>query len=166
MNDPQWIQHLQEGMKTSGWTPVGPAPHGKGWIAGAVRFEEGSTGAHGPTGFGETPASAVEELYKEVVGDLPHRPADAFENEFEGIPLADQAELSDIRADFHRHGFELRWLHPMEQIWIMQWSPHVVPTTPVFGQSEEVGEYRGHDMTAIEAARHAWAKFQGSRGGG
>ncbi len=165
MDDKQWIQHLREGMKSAGWTPVGPDPHGEGWIAGAVRFEAGSTGATGPTGFGKTATGAVEDTYRQVLGDVPHRPDEASE-EFGGIPYSDLTEIRGIRDDFHRHGYDLRWFHPTDAIWIMQWTPHSGHATPVYGQVEDVGEYRGHDMTALEAARRAWQKFQGMRGGG
>src|SRR6478736_3973530 len=74
MDDRQWIQHLQNGMKSAGWTPVGPDQTEEGWIAGAVRFQAGGTGASGPTGFGKTPTRAVEDTYRQVIGDLPHRP--------------------------------------------------------------------------------------------
>jgi len=166
MDDQQWIQHLQEDMRHSGWTPVGPDRHGKGWIAGAVRFEAGSTSATGPTGYGETSASAVEETYKQVVGDLPDRPSDPFEHEFDGIPEGDRNEIRGIRADFHRHGYDLRWFHPTDEVWIMQWTPHGGDITPVYGQVEDVGEHRDHNVGAIDAARRAWAKFEGMRGGG
>ena len=165
MDDKQWIQHLREGMKSAGWTPVGPDPHGEGWIAGAVRFEAGSTGATGPTGFGKTATGAVEDTYRQVLGDVPHRPDEASE-EFGGIPYSDLTEIRGIRDDFHRHGYDLRWFHPTDAIWIMQWTPHSGHATPVYGQVEDVGEYRGHDMTALEAARRAWQKFEGMRGGG
>ena len=170
MDDKQWIQHLREGMKSAGWTPVGPDPHGEGWIAGAVRFEAGSTGATGPTGFGKTATGAVEDTYRQVLGDVPHRPDDLRQGEaseeFGGIPHSDLTEIRGIRDDFHRHGYDLRWFHPTDAIWIMQWTPHSGLATPVYGQVEDVGEYRGHDMTALEAARRAWQKFQGMRGGG
>ena len=48
----------------------------------------------------------------------------------------------------------------------MQWTPHEVQTTPAAGEGQDVGAYRGHDMTALEAAEHAWKKFGDSRGGG
>jgi hypothetical protein len=107
MDDKEWIQHLQDGMKRAGWTPVGPDQTGEGWIAGAVRFEAGSTGATGPTGFGKTPMRAVEDTYRQIAGDLPHRPGslrdgEGFEHEFEGIPQADVNEIRSIRADCPR----------------------------------------------------------------
>jgi hypothetical protein len=163
MDDRQWIQHLQGRMTSAGWTPVGPDPSGEGWIAAAVRFEAGSTAAGGPTGFGETATRAVEDIYRQVVGDLPQRPEDlpegeTVEHEFGGIPDGDLREFRTIRDDFHRHGYDFRWFHPTPDVWIVQWTD--------YGQVQDVGEYRGHDMTALDAARHAWAKFQGARGGG
>lgn len=171
MDDKEWIQHLQDGMKSAGWTPVGPEQTGEGWIAGAVRFEAGSTGATGPTGFGKTPARAVEKLYERVIGDLPHRPetlreGEGFAYEFEGIPQADVSEIQSIRADFHRHGYDFRWSHPTDNRWIMQWSAHGGEVTPVYGQVEDVGQLQALDMSALDAARRAWDKFQGMRGGG
>jgi hypothetical protein len=171
MDDRQWIQYLQGGMKSAGWTPVGPDQTGEGWISGAVRFEAGSTGATGPTGFGKTAIRAVEDTYRQVLGDLPHRPDDlrqgeAFEREFEGIPDGDLNEIREIRDDFHRHGYDLRWFHPTDALWIMQWTPHSGYATPIYGEVEDAGEYRGHDITALDAARRAWQKFQGMRGGG
>jgi hypothetical protein len=171
MDDEQWIKHLQGSMTSAGWTPVGPDASGRGWIAGALRFEEGSTAGSGPSGFGMTPAKAVENLYEQVLGELPHRPGElregeSFEHEFDGIPDSDVSAIRVIRDDFHRHGYTLRWFHPMDTVWIMQWSPHEVPTAPVFGAAEEVGDYRGHDMTALEAAERAWSKFESLRGGG
>jgi hypothetical protein len=38
--------------------------------------------------------------------------------------------------------------------------------TPVYGQGEEVGQLQGVDVSALQAARRAWEKFQGMRGGG
>ena len=171
MDDKQWIQYLQGCMTSAGWTPVGPEPREEGWIAGAVRFEAGSTAAGGPTGFGKTPTRAVEDTYRQVVGDLPDRQDDLQEGdtvaqELGGIPDADLHEFRTIRDDFHRHGYDFRWFHPTTDIWIIQWTAHSGDVTPVYGQVQDVGEYRGHDMTALEAARHAWAKFQGTRGGG
>jgi hypothetical protein len=171
IDDKQWIQHLHDGMKGAGWTPVGPDQTGEGWIAGAVRFEVGSTGARGPTGFGKTATRAVEDLYRQVLGDLPHRPdslgeGEGFEDEFDGIPQADVSEIRSIRVDFHRHGYDLFWFHPTDSRWIMQWSPHGGEVTPVYGQVEDVGQFQGVDMSALQAARRAWEKFQGMRGGG
>jgi hypothetical protein len=171
MDDKQWIQHLKGRMTSAGWTLVGPDPSGEGWIAAAVRFEAGSTAASGPTGFGETAIRAVEDTYRQVVGDLPQRLDDPpegemLENEFGGIPEGDLHEFRTIRDDFHRHGYDFRWFHPATDVWIIQWTPHGGDVTPAYGAVQDVGEYRGHDMTALEAARHAWAKFQGARGGG
>jgi hypothetical protein len=171
MDDKQWIKHLQGGMTDAGWTPVGPDQSGDGWITGAVRFETGSTHATGPTGFGKTPIAAVEDLYQRVVGDLPHRPEptgarEASDQGFDGVPDSDIPGLTEISHDFHRHGYALRWFHPTSSNWIMQWTAHSGDVTPVYGQTQDVGEYRGLDMSALEAARRAWAKFQAARGGG
>jgi hypothetical protein len=171
MDDRQWIQHLQDGMKTAGWTPVGPDQTGEGWIAGAVRFEVGSTEASGPSGFGKTPMRAVEDTYRQVLGDLPHRPdrlreGEGVEHEFDGIPDPDVGEIRSIRADFHRHGYDLRWFQPADGGWSMQWTPHGGEVTPAYGQVEDVGQFQGVDMSALQAARRAWDKFQGMRGGG
>ena len=171
MDDKQRIEQLQGLIRNAGWTLVGPDPSGHGWIAGAVRLEPGSTGGHGPTGFGMSPVRAVENLYEQVIGELPHRPGErregeSFEHEFDGIPDEDIPAIRSIRDDFHRHGYTLRWFHPTDARWIMQWSPHDVPTTPVLGTVEDIGQYQGLDMTALEAAGHAWKKFGESRGGG
>jgi hypothetical protein len=171
MDDRQWIQHLQNGMKSAGWTPVGPDQTEEGWIAGAVRFQAGGTGASGPTGFGKTPTRAVEDTYRQVIGDLPHRPdslreGEGFEHEFDGVPDSDIEPLIEIRTDFHRHGYDLRWFHPADNRWIMQWTPHGGDVTPVYDQGETIGEFQGVDMSALQAASRAWAKFQSLRGGG
>ena len=94
------------------------------------------------------------------------REGETFEHEFDGVPDRDLPAMRVIRDDFYRHGYTLRWFHPTDGLWIMQWSPYEVSTTPALGEGQDVGEYRGHDMTALEAAEHAWAKFGGSRGGG
>ena len=94
------------------------------------------------------------------------REGETFQHEFDGVPDGDQPGIRVIRDDFHRHGYTLQWLHPEEAVWIMQWTPHEAPTTSAVGEAQDVGEYRGHDMTALEAAEHAWAKFGGMRGGG
>jgi hypothetical protein len=94
------------------------------------------------------------------------REGETFEHEFDDVPGSDQPGIRVIRDDFHRHGYTLRWLHPDDAVWIMQWTPHEVQTTPAAGEGQDVGEYRGRDMTALEAAEHAWKKFGNSRGGG
>jgi len=94
------------------------------------------------------------------------REGETFEHEFDGIPDGDVSEICEIRDDFHRHGFDLRWLHPRDDTWIMQWTPHSSDVTPVYGQVQDTGEVREHDMTALETARRAWAKFESMRGGG
>jgi hypothetical protein len=94
------------------------------------------------------------------------REGEAFEHEFDDVPDGDQPAIRVIRDDFHRHGYTLEWLHPEAALWIMRWTPHEAPTTPVVGEGQDVGEYRGRDMTALEAAKHAWQKFGDSRGGG
>jgi len=161
MDDTQWITHLQGRMAGAGWTPVGPDRSGTGWIAGAARFDPAGTGVSGPADSGPTAVAAVEKLYGQIVGELPQRPDEPRESdhELDGIPDQDLHELRTIRADFHRHGLNLSWSHPTAEVWVMRWTPHG-------DEVEEAGEYRGHDMTALEAARHAWERFGASRGGG
>ena len=171
MDDKEWIQHLQDGMKSAGWTPVGPDQTGEGWIAGAVRFEAGSTEASGPTGFGKTPVRAVEDTYRQIGRGSPASTLQpsrrrGLRARVRGHPQADVSEIRSIRADFHRHGYDLRWFHPADNRWIMQWTPHGGEVTPVHGQVEDVGQFQGMDVSALEAARRAWEKFQGMRGGG
>ena len=94
------------------------------------------------------------------------RAGETFAHEFDDVPDADQPAIRVIRDDFHRHGYTLEWLHPEDALWIMRWTPHDAPTTPFAGECQDVGEYRGHDMTALDAAEHAWKKFGDARGGG
>ena len=149
MDDRQWIQRLQNGMRTAGWTPVGPDQTGEGWIAGAVRFEAGSTEASGCPGSARRPrrepskrrTGRSSEICRHRPDSLPE--GEGFEHEFDGIPDADVGEIRSIRADFHRHGYDLRWFHPADGGWSMQWTPHGGEVTPVYGQVGRRASSRG-----------------------
>ena len=160
MDDQQWIKRLQDELVQAGWQPVGPDPSGEGWIAGAARIEPRQPSGTGPTGGGETPVRAVEDLYRRIVGDLPDRPdllreGETFEHELDGIPDSDLDDFNRIRDDFHREGHDLRWFHPRTDSWHMQWSPH--------GEVEPDGEIVVHESTGLVAAGIAWEKFQASK---
>ena len=98
MDDKEWIRHLQMRMASAGWTPVGPEPRGEGWIAAAVRFEASSTAPVGPTGVGETPARAVEDTYRQALGDLPQRPDAGWEARRPGTSSAPSPEARSTRS--------------------------------------------------------------------
>ncbi|MGH3381090.1 MAG: hypothetical protein ACRDP6_40790 [Actinoallomurus sp.] len=161
MDDESWIKYLLGLIRDDGWTPVGPEPSGAGWIVGALRFEPRSSTGVGPTGGGRTRVRAVEDLYTHILGDLPHRrrEGERFDHELDGIPDFDLEAFATVRDDFHREGYDLVWMHPMTYIWHVRCVPH--GETPQAPNEVYVG------ITALEAARSAWAAFQTrSRGAG
>ena len=159
MDDEQWVKYLLGLIRDGGWTPVGPEPSGDGWIAGALRFEPRSSTGVGPTGGGRTRVRAVEDLYRHILGDLPYRrrEGERFDHELDGIPDYDLGAFATVRDDFHREGYDLVWVHPMAHIWHMQWVPH--------GETTQEPNEVCIGITALEAARSAWAVFQARRHG-
>jgi hypothetical protein len=152
LNDDSRIRELKRRLGNAGWEVGGPEANADGtfWRAGGMRMDGALIGV-GPAGGGSTPVAAVEDLYAQILGDLPMRPiGHGFD-----VPEEDAEEFESIRALFHSQLYEFRVFHPRSDTWHAQWNPH--------GETERIGALPPCHESALKTAQLALATFQAQR---